>query len=459
MADTPMMDMLSGRSGRLRMHMPGGKGLPLPYALPLEWDVTELPDIDDLYAPGAGIARAQEAAARSAGAGHTLLLTGGSTAGLLAMLLYAVPPGGRVIVPRNAHHAVLSACVLGDLRPVYVAPRVAPDGLPYVPAEAFLAAMDAHPDAHALLVTAPDYYGVAPPLSDLAAAAEVRGMRLLVDQAHGAHWNWWDAPPAAGRQGARLWVQSAHKTLAVPTAGAWLHAAAGEDAERLRAMLRLVQTSSPSYLLMAALDQARADLDVRGREALEALRDRLPKAFPNGLRNAHEFWRALPMELDPTRIVVDVTGRGLSGYAAGRHLAEQGVDVEMADFRRIVCIATMADDAQAFDRLLRALDALPEGRERPAAPLSLPALPEVVLTPREAVLGPREWLPLWQAEGRVSAVSVGAYPPGVPLLAPGERISAQALEWLRKTQSLGGRLFGLDRDRIACAVLYTNSKH
>lgn len=452
MADTPMMDMLSGRSERLRMHMPGHKGLPLPYALPLDWDVTELPDTDDLYAPGGAIARAQEAAARSAGAAHTLLLTGGSTAGLLAMLLYALPPGGQVIVPRNAHHAVLSACVLGDLRPVYVAPRVTPDGLPYVCAEDFQAAMEAHPDAHALLVTAPDYYGVAPLLSDLAEAAEARGMRLLADQAHGAHWNWWEAPPAAGRQGARLWVQSAHKTLAVPTAGAWLHAAAGEDVERLRAMLRLVQSSSPSYLIMAALDQARADMDLRGREALEALRARLPKAFPSGLLNAHEAWRDLPMALDPTRLVVDVTGRGLSGYAAGRHLAGMGVDVEMADARRIVCIATTADDAQALARLLRALDALPRGQEHAAPPLPLPTLPEAVLTPRQAVLGPREWVPLAQAEGRVSAVSVGAYPPGVPLLAPGERICGQALAWLRETQAQGGRLFGLDQGRIACAV-------
>ena len=185
--------MLLAAKDRVRLHMPGHKGRLDPF------DTTELPVTDDLYAPESGIRRAEEMAARAFGAAHTLMLTGGSTAGILAMLLAYVSPGEQVILPRNAHHSALSACVWGGLDAVF--------------ADELSQAVARHPQARAVFVTRPDYYGRCMDLAPLCAQAHAAGMRVLVDEAHGAHFAWWDQPQSAGRLGADAWVQSAHKTL------------------------------------------------------------------------------------------------------------------------------------------------------------------------------------------------------------------------------------------------------
>ena len=139
------------------------------------------------------------------------------------MLLASIRPGETVLLPRNAHLACINACILGDIRPVFVPCTVTPDGYAYVPEEAFLQAIREYPEAKAVMVTRPDYYGGAVPLERIAQAAHKAGMRLLVDEAHGAHFNWMTDIESAGACGANMWVQSAHKTLPVLTGGAWLH--------------------------------------------------------------------------------------------------------------------------------------------------------------------------------------------------------------------------------------------
>ncbi|MEG0766686.1 MAG: hypothetical protein RR482_03130, partial [Clostridia bacterium] len=371
------------------------------------------------------------------------------------MLLYALAPGEQIILPRNVHHCALTACVWNDNIPVWVWPRWDLAGHAAYAPEDFVRAMEEHPQARAVLLTRPDYMGIAMDLSPIVRAAHQRGMRVCVDEAHGAHWNWWTEIPNAGAQGADLWIQSAHKTLPALTGGAWLHCRNPEDTRRIRQLLRMVQTSSPSFLIMASLDTARAWMDQFGQAALQRLQERLAAlraSLPAGYEDAHDAWRAQGLVCDPTRLVIDVAQRGYTGWEAAQALAAQGVDLEMADHRRLVAICTVADEAQTFTRYAQALASLqrqspsvqtfPFQRRRPERACSL----------REAALGRGVWLPLAQTRGRIAATCVGVYPPGIPLVTPGERIEDDILAMLEAAQAQNARCFGVDNGQIYCMM-------
>ncbi len=422
----PVDAMLRDAQGFARFHMPGHKGRLDPL------DMTEIARTDDLYAPQAGIAEAERMAAISCGAAHTLMLTGGATAGILAMILERVPPGGKLLLARNAHHAALSACVWGGVDAVFT------DDLP--------AAIRENPDARAVLVTRPDYYGACMNLAPVVQAAHARGMRVLVDEAHGAHFPWWEAPQSAGRLGADAWVQSAHKTLPALTGAAFLHLSGSVDAARARRFLRMVQTSSPPFLILRSLDNARAWMDAHGARALEDLLGLLAE-FRARLGGLSGYTDASAD--DPTRLVIDTRGRGLSGLDAQARLAERGVDVEMADDARVVCICTVCDRAEDFDRLYNALSAIPQGEPLPPVPPlgTTPPGPRA-LSVRDAALAPQEAVPLADAVGRVASVPAGMYPPGVPLVLPGETITETCVNRLLSLP--GDRRFGVENDSLIC---------
>jgi arginine/lysine/ornithine decarboxylase len=448
--------MLAKMQGRVRMHMPGHKGdAPPGFGDVFAWDVTELPATDDLFAPKRAIARAEKLAAASACAGHTLLLTGGATAGVLAMVLSAVPPGGALILPRDCHHSALSACVLADARPVFVQPR-RHGGLLYTAAEDVETALRGCPDATAVLLTRPDYKGVCADAARVAQAAHAAGAVLLVDEAHGAHLNWTDVIPNAGACGADMWVQSAHKTLPALTGAAWLHVRDPRGADRARAMLRLVHTSSPSFPILASLDSARAYMDGPGTQALAALYaaaadfwSALGQRRP-GLRNAHTNLRQIPgLCCDAARLVIDPTAMGYTGSELRAILSNEDIDVEMADARHTVLIPSVSDPPGALDRVLRQLCALPA---KPPLTLSEPSAgeraPETVMGVRKAALAPARWVSLPRAAGRVAAACAGAYPPGIPLVVPGERISQETVRALAQSP----QCFGVRRGSLRCVA-------
>ena len=442
-----MSTLAAAHSNRLRFHMPGHKGKPLPYTLDIGADLTELAGTDDLFEPTGAIAAAQRAAAKSAHAGHTIMLTNGSTSGIITMMMYAVSPGGNVIMSRSAHHSAMSACVLGGLIPIYVRERRSADGL-LIPDDAlWIAAIRENPDASAVFVTSPTYDGIVLPLERIVEEARRAGMRLLVDQAHGAHWNWWESPADAGRCGASLWVQSAHKTLPVPGQCAWLHMAPGENPDLTRSILRLTHTSSPSFFFMNALDNVGLLMYNVGSELLTRLVDMIPREWPTGLCDPRD---GRGWQYDPTRIVLDVTGRGITGYEASRQLAAGGVDIEAADDRRIIMIATVADEPEDFVRLKAALEGLQPGAPNNTASPSMPCLiPDAALSPRDAALADRTQIPLTEASGRVAAEAFGAYPPGVPAVMPGEVIPGEVVEWMRRMVALGAGTFGIRDGGVA----------
>jgi arginine/lysine/ornithine decarboxylase len=436
----PMEAMLREycRRGDDRWHMPGHKGRGEDF--PRAWDITEVEGSDNLHAPQGAIDQAQRLLARDTGAAHSHFLVGGSTAGLHAMLAL-LPPGEGLILSRWVHKAVVNAAMLYQINTHWVQPAW-DEGLelPVDREEDLLKAMEAYPDAGAVLVTTPDYYGRCLPLEKISRAARKRGMLVLADSAHGAHLPFCSALPPSPAGWADLWVASAHKTLSALTQSAWLHASAKVEEGRLLRALSWVQSTSPSYELMVSLDQAREEAEKADWMGLIGRCDQFRQRIN----------RAAGMKMmdndDPTRLVVDVSGRGHSGLSAARWLKERGIELEMADSRRIVAIATPWDGAEKFDRLAWALERLPEGERG----IFLPPMP----VPGERVLDmacarrTRRGVPLTEAAGRVAADTAGAYPPGIALWHPGERITPAQVEYLLDARRMGCTLFGCAEDKI-----------
>lgn len=439
-------------------HVPGHRqGRAAPGALRrligpgLRADLTEAPGLDDLHAPAGAIERAHRLLARAFGAGASFFLVGGTTAGIQALLLAAGPPGSRVVVPRHSHRSVLAGLVLAGHEPVYVRPTYDPDlDLPLgVPPAALDQALAACPGAVAVLAVHPTYHGVPAQVAELAAVAHRHGVPLLVDEAHGAHFAFHPAlPEAALAAGADASVQSLHKTGGSLTQSSVLHLAAGSPLppDRVRELLALVQSSSPSYLLMVSLDLARRDLALYGRarweRALEtAARVRRAVGRIRGLR-VPEIPGA-----DPTRILVDVRGRKLSGPQAARALWRRGVAVELAGPGYVLLVLGPGTGRDDVARLLAALADLPEGRRAPER-LGEPPWPQVALPPREALLGPRRRVPLRDARGQVAAEAVIPYPPGIPAVAPGEVLTPEVLEYLARLRRAGAHLQGASDPRL-----------
>ena len=448
----PVYDMLRAASGRGRFHMPGHKGrAPFGPVDLYQLDTTELPVTDDLYAPERGIAQAQRLYARAAGAAETLFLHNGSSCGMHIMMQLWAREGDTVLLPRNAQLSAVNGCVMGGARVRWIPVTQRPDGYCFVREEDVLAAMDRCPGARTLLLTRPDYYGGCLPLERIIARAHALDMRVAVDEAHGAHLPWMDGLLSAGKLGADAWVQSVHKTLPGLTGSAALHLRDAADGEYALRLMRREQTSSPSFLLMMGIDDARAYMEERGAQALrrviaraEEIRRRLPAL---GYADAHAAWGDTGLDFDPTRLVIAAPQ---GGDALARSLRERGIDVEMNDLSRAVLILTAMDEDADFAALVDALAEIPPAAA-PAATLASPCpLPERVMEVRPASTAPCEAVPLAMAEGRIAAASAGLYPPGVPLICPGERFDGNVLTRLMNAGNQ--QRFGVEGDKVLCVT-------
>lgn len=425
--------MLKVLNGRLSLHMPGHRGQ-------LDgFDTTELPVTDDLYEPFNGILKAEKAMAISARAGASVFLVGGSTAGVQSMMLTYLKPGDTIILPRNAHNSAISACGLGGFNAIFVPLSMDEAGYTYIKKEAYLAAIEENPGAKAILVTRPDYYGGMVELEHIARAAHKIGMKLIVDEAHGAHLNWMPGMQTAGDAGADAWVQSFHKTLLALNSAAVMHFRNAEDGAMARGRSRLIQTSSPSFPVLASIDKARGYMDEQGEQRLVEL----VKAIDAFCLKAAKLGYQDVRREDPTRLVLAAPQ---GGQTLARQLEAQGIDVEMADERRIVGIMTVADDPMVFHRLYEALKQIPI-EPKAFALRQLPKPPVRKCSIREAIFAKREAVPLEKAAGRVAATTFGLYPPGIPLVSPGEMVTKDI--WV---SCASGNTFGVENGAIQCIV-------
>ncbi len=422
---TPLYDLLKTLAGRdlLRLDMPGHHGRPLPYGLPwpAELDCTENGLTGDLFGDGRdAIARAEELWAERFGFDSCLFLTGGSTQGVHAGLALLAGAGGHIALDRGAHRSAYNALALLDLTPHYLSrPWLEKEGVagPVDPNEVERLLSD-RPEIKTVCITSPTYYGVLSDIPAIAAVCHAHGARLMVDSAHGAHL------PFLGYEGypaADAVVMSAHKTLPAPGQTALLFAN-GSSLDDLRRVGSVYGSSSPSYVMMAALDLVRDYMEREGAEKYRAT----VRAI-SALRGKYLALTARPgLSLDPARLTL-LCG---DGFALADRLRAQGCLSELSDRGHVVFICTCADGPEQFARLDKLLAA--EDRSSPAKCPPPPGLPPAALTPRQALFAPRKAVALGASEGCISAGQIAPYPPGVPVVAPGEVITKKTLAYLRQ---------------------------
>ena len=409
--NTPLFDALTAfaDTAPLRLHMPGHKGKGLPgWERLAALDFTELPPTGNLYEPGGAIEEAEKLWAAAFGMENCLLLTCGSTQGIHAALTLACPVGSALLADRSCHRSVYHAMALLDLEPVYLMEKT--------PA-AVEEALKNRPDVKTVCITSPDYYGNLYDVAGISAVCRCFGAALVVDGAHGAHL------PFLGighYQGADLTVCSAHKTLPAPGQAALLFSGGAFSAGDLRRAAAIHGTSSPSYPILAALDLVRAWMEGgEGQARYRAVCDRI--------KHLRRHFPALQGEnLDPARLTLRVR----DGHGLEKRLQAQNIWPEMADRGHVVFILTGADSDADLDRLEQALEALPLEPDSEVYPL--PPAPRIVLPPRQALFARSETLPLDRCEGRIAAEQLAPYPPGVPVVAPGEVITGEHLAYLHK---------------------------
>ncbi|MHB1684807.1 MAG: aminotransferase class I/II-fold pyridoxal phosphate-dependent enzyme [Bacilli bacterium] len=467
---TPILDALlrHWEKERVSVHVPGHKaGQGLPDALAdyarcfARLDATELPGLDDLHAPRGAIRQAEQLAARAWGSDSTFFLVGGSTAGNLAAILATLHPGDQVVVPRNAHQSVWHGLKLARAHAIVVTPEPTPYGVPgAVPPERIARALEEFPRAAAIVVISPTYHGITSDLPAIVRLGHACNIPVIVDEAHGAHLSFHPQLPISGVQaGADIVVQSAHKMLSALTQTALLHLnGARVDPGRLRDWLRVVQSSSPSYLLLASLDCARAELAALGEELIGEAIQRLTvasgqiEAVLPGLINAGVDGA----RQDPFKWTVAASRLGMSGYETERLLRERfGIYAELAHEHHVLFAWSYANTQRDVDAVSEALRMLAlEGRTEQAPAnadmeiaenlFSDAALSEPILIDmQEDFSSAVKTVPLRRAAGRRMAQSLTPYPPGIPCVLPGETLSQSVSELILRMLDQGVRVDGL----------------
>lgn len=438
------------RADAARFHMPGHKGRGLSGFWRDElalWDVTELSITDNLHAPHGALVTAEKELAKAYGAKHSFYVVNGSTGAVQAMI-FSLSSNDRLLLARDCHRSAISGAALRGIETVFVTPcadeKTRMPGM--VTPDALGRALD-ETGATAALVTSPNAYGFAADVTGLAEAAHQRGALLLVDGAHGAHYPFSDALPMALGGIADMFAHSQHKTMDALTQAASLHL--GEcriGAEQMRRALAMTETTSPSYLLMASLSWSVYMAARRDWTAHAARMKELARRISGleGIEIPETPANCGVCERDPARIVIDVTGRGWSGYEAQAWLEERGVYVEMADTRRLVLITTPSDDPAWYERLMDALRDLPLQKHGKAqggyAPAPRPPIRRMTL--RDATFAALQSMPLESAAGRIASEPIGVYPPGIALVMPGEVLEDWVIKRLLKERAAGASLFG-----------------
>lgn len=462
------------RSGLLPYHMPGhkqGAGLNPEFAHLLSeagrFDLTELPQLDDLHNPQGMIARAEDLAAGLFRAGKTFFLVQGSTLGIQAMFTAACRPGDQVLLPRNIHRSVLNTVILLGLDPIFL-PVVYDQktGLTLgVDTGILQDVLSRYPEIRFALFVNPSYFGLTFELETAVKLCKVRGVAVGVDEAHAAHFLFHPhLPLTAMEAGADFAVQGCHKTLSSLTQTAMLHVniTCPVDLGRIRQAVSLYQTTSPSFLLLASLDAVRQQMALRGQALLDRLLIELEvlrkeiNSIP-GLQCYGEELLHLPTVsgFDPTKLVISGERLGMSGIRLREELAGRyGIQVELADLFHVLLITTVADKAESLSCLAAALSRLANecnggdvskqwGRDLKVLLGEINSFrPEKVLTPQQAFFSSTDMVTLDMAVDRVAGEVVAPYPPGIPLVVPGERISGKIVEYIKILKEYGVRWQG-----------------
>lgn len=462
-----------GFRGPGRFHVPGHKGGPgadpgLRHAIGEDVLALDVPqDIHgiDLGPSPTPYERAESLAAQAHGAARTFFLTNGATQGNHALMLALVPLGAPIVVQRNSHASVVDGLVLSGGIPSFIAPEYDPGlGMAHgVTPEGLAEALAAAPDARVASIVSPTYYGVVADVAQCAEIAHAAGVALLVDQSWGPHFGFHpDVPESALRLGADAVITSTHKMAGSLTQSAMLHIADGlVDIAAVHRAVRLVRSTSPSSLLMASLDAARRQIAVHGEallhrsiDAADVARERMGNIPGIKLVGADLVGQPGVFAVDPLRIVLDVRGTGRTGYEIADALRQSyDVQPELATQATILFLLGIAEDPRALEYLAGDLDETIKRISTPGRSSAIIAPPDSVyrplaVSPRDAFLGTAERVPVDEAVGRISCESIAGYPPGIPLLLPGETITDRTVAYLHELVAAGARLHGASDKRF-----------
>ena len=423
-------------------------------------DLTELAELDNLFTPQSVILAAQELAAEAFGAEKTWFLVNGSTCGIEAAILATCRMGEKIILPRNVHSSVISGLILSGAIPIFINPVYNSDlDIAYsITPEALKAALAKHPDTKAVLIVYPTYNGICGNLPAFVHLTHQYNIPLIVDEAHGAHFHFHSQLPiSALTAGADLTVQSIHKTLGAMTQASMLHFQGKRiDIDRVNKALQLVQSTSPSFILLASLDAARQQMAIHGEKLMSQTLDLAEEArikinqIP-GLSTPLINSKKSPgfMDLDQTRLTVNVSKIKFTGFASEEILDKRfHVTPEFSSWQNLTFIISLGNTKTDIQKLIQGLNNLthviPLTSEcQPCNNINDAIIASIMsISPREAFFANSEVIPIAETQERICAEIICPYPPGIPVLMPGEIITKSALEYLQEIQNMGGFISG-----------------
>ena len=434
-------------------------------------DVNSMKPLDNLCHPVSVIKAAEELAAEAFGAAHAFLMVGGTTSAVQSMALACCKKGDKIIMPRNVHRSIINALVLCGARPVYVNPDVDRHlGISLgMKVEQVEQAIRDNPDAVAVFVNNPTYYGICSDLRTIVEAAHSHGMKVLVDEAHGTHFYFGENfPVTAMAAGADMASVSMHKSGGSLTQSSLLLVGKDMHPGYVRQIINLTQTTSASYLLLASLDISRRNLALRGREAFARVAELAEYAREeiNRIGGYYAFGDELVTRdsvyaFDPTKLSVHTLDIGLAGIEVYDILRDEyDIQIEFGDLGNMLAYLSIGDRKQEVERLVSALaDIKRRYQKDKTGMLSQEYIPpRVVMTPQESFYAPKEQLPIQEAEGRICSEFVMCYPPGIPILAPGEEITDEIIEYILYAKEKGCSMTGPEDEKIEKLNVVTEKK-
>ena len=458
---TPLFDALMEYHNRntIPFHVPGHKrGVGMDHKFRdfvgtnvLSIDVTVFQLVDSLHHPTGPIKEAMKLAADAYGSDMAFISIHGTSGALQAMVMSVVGDGDVILVPRNIHKSITAGIILSGAVPVFMQPEIDKNiGIAHgVTPETVENALREHPEAKAVLIINPTYYGVAADIKKIADIVHSHNIPLIVDEAHGPHLGFNDRLPlSALNAGADMCAQSTHKIIGSMTQSSFLHVKGDRiDINHVQQVMNLLQTTSPSYPIMASLDVARAQIATKGKELMDYAIDLITYAREeiNKIPGLYSFGKEIIGQpgvyaIDPTKLVITCKGLGLTGYELDHMLADDyHIQLEMSDLYNALAVGSFGDTKESIDALLNALREISSryygSRPVKGECLDIPSIPERVLNPRQAFNAYKKSVPLKESVGLVSSEFLMAYPPGIPILCPGEIITKEIIDYVQALKS------------------------
>ena len=429
--------------------------------------------VDSLHHPKGAIKEAQILAADAYGADATFFSVHGTSGAIQAMVMSVVSDGDKIIIPRNVHKSITTGIILAGAIPVYMTPEFDKNlGVAHGVTKATVEeALKNNPDAKAVLIINPTYYGVATEIKAIANLVHSYNIPLIVDEAHGPHLAFSEKLPISALEaGADICAQSTHKIIGAMTQVSLLHVKSKlVDTNKVKQMLSLLQTTSPSYILMASLDTSRRQIALHGKELLKNTIELYTYAREeiNKIPGFYSFGNEIlgkpgVFALDPTKLTISCRELGITGDELEQILSTKyHIQMELSDFYNVLAVGSFGDTKENIDLLISALKKISEefyGKKTPLQDfLDIPDIPESKLTPRQAFYGLKTPIKLEDSTGKVSGEFLMAYPPGIPILCPGEVITKEIIDYVNQLKTNGLHVQGTEDPEVEYIKIVTDS--